>query len=336
MASTPRKVPVIDISQFFSADVVEKKTIARQIGEACERIGFLVITGHQVPAEVVGRLDSAARQYFDLPTKEKMRALPPAAHAMHGYQPLAGESLGALSGDTGQQALADIKECFTMGPYRLPVETLPADQAGNHHPNFWDGVPPELREASERYFNAMETLAGDLLALLAMALDLPDRYFDAYLDETWPMANLRLINYPPLPPEVEDGRIRAGAHTDYTAITICSIDDAPGGLQVMTPSGDWEDVPYTPGAFVVNLGDTMARWTNDRWVSTIHRVANPPTDLSRETRRQSIIFFYGTRPTAVIECLPNCSGPDNPPKYEPITAIDYLMSRFSTQIGNQK
>lgn len=139
-------------------------------------------------------------------------------------------------------------------------------------------------------------------------------------------------NYPDLEVPPEPGQIRASAHTDYGTVTILKPDDAPGGLQVLGKDGEWHDVPNIPGAYVINLGDLMARWTNGRWVSTLHRVVNPPLDLSRSCRRQSVAFFHNINADTIVECIETCKSADNPPKYPPIKAFDFLLEKHLASI----
>lgn len=139
-------------------------------------------------------------------------------------------------------------------------------------------------------------------------------------------------NYPDVEETPEEGQIRASAHTDYGTVTILKPDDAPGGLQVLGKDGEWHDVPYIPGAYVINLGDLMARWTNDKWVSTLHRVVNPPTDAGRSCRRQSVAFFHNINADAVVECIDTCQSEDNPPKYPPVKAFDFLLEKHLASI----
>jgi isopenicillin N synthase-like dioxygenase len=110
-------------------------------------------------------------------------------------------------------------------------------------------------------------------------------------------------------------------------MTILRTEDAPGGLQVQTRAGEWLDVQAVPGSFVVNLGDMMARWTNDRWAATLHRVAVPPADRTARSRRQTIVFFHDPRANAVIECIPSCTDAGDPPRYESVTALEYVRSK---------
>lgn len=112
-------------------------------------------------------------------------------------------------------------------------------------------------------------------------------------------------------------------------ITVVLLpENVPGGLQVLNPLDEWVDVEAPSGAFVWNLGDLMQRWTNDRWRSTMHRVVNPARDQAAGNRRVSFAFFHQPNYDAVIECLPNCKGPGNPPKYPPIASSEHRLRRY--------
>ena len=171
----------------------------------------------------------------------------------------------------------------------------------------------------------MEELAGLLMRLCALGLGLDEHWFDDKIDKH--MTNLVLSNYPDQAEEVPQGQLRAGAHTDYGSLTILKAEDKPGGLEVRTADGRWEAVPIVPDAFIINLGDLMAYWTNDEWVSTMHRVVNPPRDKAVGSRRQSLIFFHQPNYDARIECIPTCTA--EAPKYPVTTAFEHLQSKLA-------
>ena len=175
----------------------------------------------------------------------------------------------------------------------------------------------------------MADLVGRLMTLFAEALQLPGDFFDPRIDRH--TSALRVLNYPALTEPAKPGQLRAGAHTDYGTVTVLCADDAPGGLEVLV-EGRWTPAPIVAESLIVNLGDAMARWTNDRWRSTLHRVANPPVAVAATSRRQSIAFFHNANWDAVIECIPSCLVAGESPRYAPVTAGDHLMSKFrSTQ-----
>ena len=199
-------------------------------------------------------------------------------------------------------------------------------------PNIWPTQPPGFADALQAYFVTMETLACRLMRLFALALDLPPGFFDDKIDRH--ISNMYINYYPAQANPPEPGQLRAGAHTDYGSLTILAPTDAfeavPGlatsGLQVRDHAGAWHDVAPPPGTFVVNIGDLMAQWTNDRWVSTLHRVVNPPR-AAAQTDRMSLVFFHQPNDDALIECLPSCCI-DTAPKYAPVTSGEHQARKL--------
>jgi isopenicillin N synthase-like dioxygenase len=292
------EIPVIDIS-------AERSGVVADVGRACERIGFLTVVGHGVPAELVAETAATGSAFFDLPEEEKRRlAEGEPTPGLPAYRPLRTERLAA---SLGRATPGDLKESLDWGP------AVPGYG--------WPASPPELRPLFEEYFAAVAGLGERLRRLFALALGLPEDWFeDAFHGHS---SSMRVINYPAPEGEPEPGQLRAGAHTDYGCMTILRTEDAAGGLQVQTRDGEWLDVHAVPGSFVVNLGDMMARWTNDRWTATLHRVAVPPADARFGSRRQSIVFFHDPRADAVIECIPGCGEP----RYEPVTSLQHVQAK---------
>jgi isopenicillin N synthase-like dioxygenase len=164
-----------------------------------------------------------------------------------------------------------------------------------------------------------------MMRVFAAALALPEGFFDGTLDRHFSIMSCHhypVLEKPPLP-----GQLRTGAHTDYGAMTILAATDAEGGLEVRLPDGSWSGVRPRPGEFVVNLGDMMARWTNERWASTLHRVVNPPLGAPR-SRRLSIGMFVHPNYDQRIECVPTCLAPGEKPRYETITAGEHIKRKI--------
>jgi isopenicillin N synthase-like dioxygenase len=182
----------------------------------------------------------------------------------------------------------------------------------------------------------MAALTQHLARLSALALDLPETHFaEAYAD---PALTLRFVNYPDQPEEPAPGQLRYGEHHDYGALTILRQDAAPGGLQIRDDDGVWREAPVVEDSFIVNVGDLMARWTNNRWHSTLHRVSNPPRHLTGSTRRLSMVAFTGPNEATEIACLPTCHSANNPPQFEPVTCGEYILSkiRASMELSDAK
>jgi len=274
------QLPLVDL---------DSPTVVEDVRRACEEIGFLVLTGHGVDSELVTEVASFSREFFDLPTEEKLRfrdgELRPDRPV---YRPLRSESLGGTSGDTRHR---DLKESLDYGP------TLPG--AG------WPEQPPGLEGALRAYLSTMNELGARLRSVFALALGHDADYFEALFDDR--ASSLRVINYPEVESLPDDGQLRAGAHRDYGFLTILRSENVAGGLEVQARGGDWVPVESPKDSFVVNLGDLLAEWANGRWVSTLHRVAVPPSGAAG-TRRQSLVFFHNPREDAYIDALGSTAG----------------------------
>jgi isopenicillin N synthase-like dioxygenase len=319
-------VPVLDISPFTAGGYDDKQAVARAVDRACRDIGFLVIGGHGVPSDLIQAMESASRRFFDLPLEAKRAVERPAPDVSRGYVGVAGESVGR-SRDTTATA-GDLNESFIIGPIELPDRVYAfAPAAGNHFAaNRWPRELPEMEEIAAKYYRALDSVAVTLMRIFAVALALPEHHFDRMVDRS--ISRLRLRNYPEPVTAPEPGQLRAGAHSDYGSLTILLAEDRPGGLQVCNSIGAWVDVPVVPGCFIVNVGDLMQRWTNDRWVSTLHRVVNPPSEKRAGSRRQSIVFFHNPNYDAVIEAIGTCVASGETPKYPPTTSGEHLRRLF--------
>jgi isopenicillin N synthase-like dioxygenase len=319
-------VPVIDITPFFAGNAAQKRQVAARVDAACREAGFYLIVGHGVEQSLLDRMEAASRAFFALPAAEKMRL----------HRDLTGEA-----GSAGYTAIGDNNLSYTRGealPFDLneTIQIAPIDVGDDDYyregacrgmfpPNRWPESLPEFKEVAVEYFRRMTRLAGDLMRLSALALDLPEDYFADKIDR--PVSKLAARLYPEQTAAPLPGQLRAAAHTDYGTVTILKPGNAPGGLQVADLAGAWHDVPYLPSSFVINLGDVMARWTNDRWRSTLHRVVNPPPELRDKSRRLSIVFFGHPNYDVTVSCLPTCQDADHPARYAPITVAQYYLSK---------
>lgn len=296
-----------------------------ELAAACADVGFFRIPNELFPDGVIEEALTTAAGFFALPAEVKNRVGFPETGYPYGYAPFRSERLAASLGD--QRTLPDLKESFSVGPDCLGPEHPGAvvgpesDEAWVRSPSLWPDEPPLFRTAWETCFRAMSDVAADLLSAMALALDLPADYFEPMIDRH--SSAMRALHYPPLDEPVAERALRAGAHTDYGTLTILATDDVPG-LEILDRQHRWRPVAHVPGTHVVNLGDSIAQWTNDRWRSTMHRV----TTVSREPR-YSLAFFHTANWDATIECLPTCHGPDRPPLYPPVKAGPWLMEKFT-------
>lgn len=319
-----KSVPIIDLTPARLGSQADKLAVARQIDEAARSIGFLVVRGHGVPQAVIDAASAVTRRFYDLPPTEKGRSRPRSKGVYRGYFGLETGNLASTIDEAN--AKPDHREYFTLGPVDVDAADpyYRTDLAKEIFlPNIWP-ADPQFRPAIEAYYRQMEQLAGLLMNLCALGLGLDGTWFDDKFDKH--TTNLVLSNYPDQPDGVMDGQLRAGAHTDYGSLTILKTEDKPGGLEVQT-AGGWEAVPIVADAFIINLGDLMAYWTNDEWVSTMHRVVNPPRDKAVGSRRQSLVFFHQPNYDARIACIPTCTA--QAPKYPVTTANAHLQSKMA-------
>ncbi|MHB1486841.1 MAG: isopenicillin N synthase family dioxygenase [Acidimicrobiales bacterium] len=327
-AKTAIDVPVIDITLFRTGTYEERLEVAKEVERACREIGFLTVVGHGVQRRVIDTCYATARAFFDLSLREKRAVEQPSPDQVRGYSAVGAEG---LSYSLDNASPGDLKESFTIGPPDVPDdEYFHGESAGSHFaPNLWPDQPAGLREAWLEYFSAMSELSAVLMSIFAVGLELPVTFFSDKIDRHISM--LRALNYPDQPEPPAEGQLRAGAHSDYGSLTILRQENAPGGLQVRRRDGVWIDVPVIDDSFVINIGDLMMQWTNDRWISTMHRVVNPPRDSALSSRRISLVFFHQPNYDAVISCLDSCTGDTAPAKYPPVTSGDHLLGKFLKQ-----
>ena len=323
-------VPVIDITPYREGTPEGKAAVAEQIGQACRDIGFLVVSGHGIPEDLIGKTYDVSKEFFELPHSEKMKADRPAPDQVRGYSAVGGEG---LSYSLDEPTPPDIKESLSIGPVDVPPADpyFTSEEAGPHFAkNVWPAKPAELKPVWTEYFRAVDSLATDLMRLFALALKLDEHYFDNTIDKNISM--MRVLQYPKQTTAPLPGQLRAGAHSDYGSMTILRKELSDNNsLQVKNKAGEWVSVPVIEGSFIVNIGDLMQQWTNDTWTSTVHRVVNPPLASEANKDRMSIVFFHQPNYDAVVDCLSSCKTPDNTAKYESITSGDHLRSKFVKQ-----
>ncbi|MDH6229856.1 isopenicillin N synthase-like dioxygenase [Mesorhizobium soli] len=318
--------PVFDLGKFEKADAAERERLGAEVDAICRSTGFLAITNHSVPQAVIDAVWGKAHDFFDLPPEQKQKSKAPYKGYPYGYL---GPELEALAKSRDVDSPPDLKESFNGGPQRTPNGMTDKDAlAFCYAPTIWPEAPEGFVDAWKAYYTSLEDLAARIMRLFAVALKLPEDYFERFIDA--PISALRALNYPEQIVPPKPGQLRAGAHTDYGSLTILLPQEGSKGLELITPDGNWTPVPPVPGAFVINIGDLMALWTNDRWVSTMHRVVNPSPKDGGMDRRQSLAFFHQPNWDAEIVCLEQCLEPGEEPKYQPVLSGPYLMSKFQS------
>ena len=319
-------VPLVDIARFASGTQAERRQIAASFDAACRDSGFLVLAGHGVPEDVQANLYQSAKAFFELPLARKLEIRRVRQEQNRGYIPYGEERLVRMHGGDSPP---DFKEVFSVGPCAVPDEPYYRCEAAypNFAPNVWPDKPRELRPAMERYYREMEALSERLVRICALALGLGERWFEGKLDRH--TSHLRALHYPAPDRDLAPGQLRCGVHTDLGALTVLRNEAVSGGLEVQGSDGRWLSAPAIENTFVVNIGDLMMRWTNDRWTSTPHRVAVPQAASRSRSRRLSIAYFLRPNYDAEIACIPTCSGPDRPSRYVPTTLARYSVARFT-------
>jgi isopenicillin N synthase-like dioxygenase len=266
-------------------------------------------------------LRSKAHEFFALPLQEKRKAIHPVPGTPRGFR---AQGLEALAHANAGATPADLKEFYHLGRENWPQETYYTGAEGRRYfiPNLWPSAPQGFANAAAVYYAEMEKLAAFMMRLTALALGREEHFFDDKIDRH--ISAMRLNFYPAQTSAPEPGQLRAGAHTDYGAFTILNGESVPGGLQVLARNGQWIDVETDPQTFVINIGDLLMRWTNDRWVSNVHRVTNPPASVASGAKRLSIAFFQQPNYDALIECI----APLGKAKYPPVKSGEYRDSKY--------
>ena len=285
--------------------------VSAALRQAFTTSGFCYIENHGVPEAVIGEAARAALGFFHLPIEEKLRAAP--RELVRGFNAI---------GRTKMQGAKnpDYKEYFQIG-LELPRDD-PSVLAGQplRGPNQWPGGMPQFERAFTRYFEEIGACGQRFLQAVALSLGVEELFFVGKYDK--PLQRTQAVYYPPHPTDRTDELFGVAPHTDYGCVTLLWQDDV-GGLEVQDASGRWIPAPPIPGALVVNIGDLLARWSNDRYRSTFHRVTNRS---GRE--RLSIATFYDPDFTAPVDPSDlNLAGGDAP-KHARVSAGDYIMGRI--------
>lgn len=285
---------------------------AKAMGESYARYGFAIVSDHGLDSALIARAQQATKDFFALPDAVKRRYHVQGGAGQRGYVPFGMEA--AKGADK-----VDLKEFWHVG--------RELSEGHRYRPmmphNLWPGEISTFREDVYGLYTALDTLGQELLVSIAAFLNLPEDYFaKATRDGN---SVLRLLHYPPTPPQPEG--VRAEAHEDINTITLL-LGAEEAGLQLLTREGEWLDVNPPEGAVVVNIGDMLQRLTNDKLPSTTHRVVNPAPERAH-LPRYSIPFFLHFAPDFLIETLDGCIDADHPNRYpEPITAQDFLYQRL--------
>jgi isopenicillin N synthase-like dioxygenase len=305
-------IPIIDLSPFMRDTTrEERKRTARALCSACIDIGFFYVTGHGFALSELDAVLAQQRSFFALPLADKMKVLSLNVD-MPGFV-----RTGGIDPELNRDKVVDIKERFSLTRELMPDELARADsRVGRSQWPARDQLPA-FEITMKNYIARLGRVSEALNHAFALSLDLPEDYFDAHYRH--PDMSLMLNFYPPVDAaKLKSTQWSFSPHADYTAFTVL-LQDSSGGLQARNSAGNWIDVTPMEGTFVVNVGNLLARWTNDLYKSTLHRalhIGNAP--------RISAAFFVYPDATAIVRCIDTCQGPDNPRRYEDVTTEQYV------------
>jgi len=313
VAGTNETIPIIDLGPCFAGEPGALDRAAAELRHALSEIGFYFIVNHGIPRPLIHEAFRQAARFHGQPLDEKMKIRIDRHNV--GYLPMKGDTLRTSVVQTVTRP--NLNEAFFL------ARDLPAD-----HPdviadkrfrsaNQWPANLPGFRDHVMAYCDALEGLVKKLMRLYAVALELPPVWFDAAFDDF--QYKLRMTHYPPQPPSAADD-FGIAPHTDTSFLTVLAPNEVPG-LAIRAQDGHWIDAPAIPDAFVVNGGQLLLRWTNDRFLATPHRAINRSGG-----ERYALAFFCDARIDWPIAAVPTCVGPDRPPKYPTTYYTDYMVA----------
>ncbi|MCG8322215.1 MAG: isopenicillin N synthase family oxygenase [Cytophagales bacterium] len=316
------EVPSLDLADFTGGDVEKKKSFVAALGEAYNNIGFVAIKNHGLSDTLTSQLYAMVKKFFSLPDEIKQKYELSELFGQRGY-------IGKGKEHAKGRTTGDLKEFFHIGQ-----EVVDGDPIKAEYPdNIWPGELSEMAEVGMEAYKTLENTGKQILRAIALYLNLEEHYFEDKVHNG--NSILRPIHYFPIEnlDEVPEDAVRAAEHGDINLITLL-MGASADGLQVLRRDGKWIPITALPDQLVVNVGDMMARLTNDKLKSTIHRVVNPPKELMK-TSRFSIPFFMHPRSEMDLTCLESCIDDEHPKKYTDMTAGEFLHERLA-EIGLKK
>ena len=311
-------IPSVDLADFLSGDPVKKSEFVQKLGRAYEEVGFVAVKNHGVPDELIEDLYKYVQEFFSLPLEHKKTYEIPELAGQRGYTSFGKEHA------KGSDA-PDLKEFFQYG--QIPRDNFKEE---DYPANVQVGEVPVFNKTFDDAYRAFEKSGKALLQAIALYLGLDEHYFDGFVHNG--NSILRAIHYPPITHEPASA-IRAEQHEDINLITLL-VGASADGLEILTKQGEWVAVTSLPEQIVVNVGDMLQRFTNNKLMSTTHRVVNPKRELWH-TSRFSIPFFLHPRSSMSLHCLDTCVDEAHPIAYEDATAGEYLDERLR-EIGLKK
>lgn len=320
------EIPLIDLDEWFDGTPDRRAALARQVDGHLRRLGFLVVVNHRVPRTVIDDCREQCRAFFHQPAEVKAEV----AMAGEAYRGWVGPGLESNAATYGVQTAPDLKETYALGPVDVPDPTLRERYPRWFAPNVWPRTPAGFRDAAEAWWRAARALNDELLDLLSLALGLPRTTLRDLSDAGTSQVSLNWYG-PRGADEPLPDQFRIGPHTDFGMLTVLDREPGMGGLQVLDRNagaeGTWIDAPVVPGSLIINTGDLIRRWTNDRWCSNTHRVLPPPSERPQE-ELISLVFFGEPNHDAVVEAFDTCVSDESPAAYPPVLSHDYLTEKM--------
>ncbi|KAL6811487.1 hypothetical protein J3E69DRAFT_371785 [Trichoderma sp. SZMC 28015] len=319
MPST-KSAPVIDFADFLSGDKQRMQHVADQIRDACLTQGFFQIVGHDIPAQLQKDIFKASKTFFALPLEEKMKLDKSLNKYNRGYEVMHGQMIEA-------NTKPDLKEGYYVSR-DLPMDhpQVKAEKFA-HGPNVWpESLGESFRETCMDYLNRIVKLTEEVMRAMAMSLGYDADYFKEFCTD--PMCFYKLLHYPPQPTTAHALQRGIGAHRDFGVITLLLQGDVPGLECWDEEAKDWYAIPPVEGAYVVNMGNLFEQWTNDKYISNVHRVINRSGE-----ERYSIPFNYNGNPDFVIKCIESCRVKPEEEKYAPVSVEDYVVQKYKDVYG---
>lgn len=309
-ALTKRQVPTLSLAAYTNGSPVERQDFIEKLWMGLKDYGFIILKDHGVSVELQKKAYELLQQFYALPVETKLKYVSPAGGGQRGYTPYGKEH-------AKDSPVMDLKEFWHVGREVSAEHPMSA-----HYPaNIWPTEIPEFQAVFSELFASLENAGKNMLEALTGPLQLEKNYFTTRVQEG--NSILRLLHYPPIPEGVDPRCLRAAPHEDINFITLLPAATA-SGLQLKDRDGSWLDVDGEPGTLIVDVGDMLARLTNDVLPSTTHQVVNTPEGRFRS--RYSMPFFMHPQSDVSLACLPSCKGEGE--KYPPITAGEFLMQRL--------
>ncbi|KAF2636800.1 Clavaminate synthase-like protein [Massarina eburnea CBS 473.64] len=321
------EIPLVDISRIFSPKLEERKAVAQAITNVCQRVGFMYISNHGISQELVDKVFAMSAAFHAQLKEIKQECYTHNNKELRGWnEHSVNTPRGPVHGPRLKVRVAKKGSfLYSYEPDNDPVPPqLTAEQRamclGTY--NQWPTKPDGFKETMLRYQRELLTLSRKLMQSIALGLGCEETYFDTHV--TAPFVSIILQHYLPMHPDAEDPN-SLGAHTDYETFTILN-QDATGGLEVLNKNGIYIPAPYIPNTFVVNMGDFLERITNDKVVSTVHRVRNVSG-----RQRYSIPFFFSFNMDSDMGVIPSCASETNPAKYGPRNLFEFTKEMRARQ-----